>query len=73
MVRDLKQDHSKTDSIIQELEKEIETKDFQVFNLGQEIVNYEKQVETLHDRINLIENSKDKIIMKLKAEIDKYR
>jgi hypothetical protein len=50
-------------------EKEVEFKDFQVFNLIEEKREAERERDEVAERMEGLEKAKDKIILKLKKEI----
>ena len=55
--------------VIDKLQVEVEVKDFQLFNQIEENKGLQEEIREVRERMSGLEKAKDKIILKLKSEL----
>lgn len=55
--------------VIDKLQAEVEVKDFQLFNQIEENKGLQEEITEVRERMSGLEKAKDKIILKLKSEL----
>lgn len=55
--------------VIDKLQAEVEVKDFQLFNQIEENKGLQEEIREVRERMSGLEKAKDKIILKLKSEL----